>query len=57
MVPGQELRPGMGAYVDKMDIPPSAYRPDTETGMEIPHAVGTLQPRADDGCSSIGTLY
>ena len=39
MVPGQDVFRHIPVDVDPVDLPPFAYRPGADAGMEIPHAL------------------
>ena len=40
-----------------LDIPPSAYRPDPETGVEVSDAAGAAQPGDYDGYRGFRLIY
>ena len=53
MVPRKDILPCLGTTVDQVDLSTSTYRPDTETGVEIPDAVVFVQLGIDDNRSSL----
>ena len=57
LVLGQGIRRCLAADVGEVDIPPFAYRPDLEVGVEISDAIVAHQPCADDRHRSIGMVY
>ena len=47
----------MDTALDKVDISAPAYRPNTETGVEISYAAGAYQSCAYDGGGSVGASF
>ena len=57
MIHAESICPCVASDVDKVDIPPSAYRPDSEVRVEVSYAASTHQPCADDSCRSARLIY
>jgi NADH-quinone oxidoreductase subunit H len=57
LVPWQDIRPGVGAALDQVDLSPSAYRPDIEVGVEVSHAALIAQSCAHDHCRGMWMVH